>query len=215
MTMNMLVKVCARCHHKFVDVSYKYCPMCGTRRLSILVDNSSTDEASVELGTGINMPRNLPIPTYEQIYVHHPRSLKEDGKLYGKKFLSTYYIDEYYKFMNNQQKAKLWLKKGGFRDHNRGGNREEWRSAVKAICEARYKDMELLDFNKIQMPWRPKEIYNYLVEHTENFSKYSKTKLKKLAEVSLLINSILTLYNCISHIHIYHSLPSYIVIKIQ
>lgn len=186
--MTTIATSCSHCHHKFKKQSYKFCPMCGSRRLPFLIDNSSSDEVGGELVVGTTRARSLPIPTYEQIFVHHPRILKEEGKLYGKKFLSTYYVDEYHKFMNNQLKAKVWLQEEGFLEDNQTRTREEWRLALKATCEARSKQMEVLDFDKIQMPWRPKEIYNYLLEHIENVNKYNKSKLKKATEVSLLTN---------------------------
>jgi len=72
-----------------------------TCRLLFSIDSSSTNELEEEPTIGTNRPCSMPIPTYEQIYVHHLRSLKEKGKLYGKKFLLAYYVDEYHKYMNN------------------------------------------------------------------------------------------------------------------
>lgn len=178
--------LCSRCRHKFENVAYKFCPMCATPRFPIpLVDGSSSEELDVRPLVETSRPHSLPIPTYEQIYVHYPKNLKEHGKLYGKKFLLAYYFDEYHKYMNNQLKAKVKLKEEGFLDPNEERSREEWRDALKTMCESISKDMELLDFEKIQMPWRPKEIYNYLLEHTENLNKYNKTKKKRATQVSL------------------------------
>ena len=126
--------------------------MCGTRHLPVLIDGSSTDEIEVERTTESHRSLSLPIPTYEQIYVHHPKNLKEEGKLYGKKFLMAYYIDEYYKFLNNQLKAKVWLQEDSLSNQIVQGSQMEWRSILKAICEARSAKMELLDFGKIKIP---------------------------------------------------------------
>ena len=46
--------------------------------------------------------------------------------------------------------------------------------------------MEILDFGKIEIPWQPKEIYNYLFEHTENMKKYNKNKCMKAVKVFFL-----------------------------
>ena len=92
--------------------------VCGTRHLSFLIDGSSTDETEVEPAIEIHRSHTLPIPTYEKNYVHHPKTLKEVGKLYGKKFLMAYYIDEYYKFLNNELKAKVWLQEDIFSNQN-------------------------------------------------------------------------------------------------
>ena len=182
--MTNLLASCSCCQHEFKHRSYKYCPMCDTRRLQVLTNGSLTEEIEVERTIKSHRSRSLPIPTYEQIYVHHPKNLKEEGKLYGKKFLMAYYIDEYYKFLNNQLKAKVWLQEDSLSNQNVQGSRMEWRSTLKAICEARSAEMELLDFGKIKIPWRPKEIYNYLLEHTENLRKCIKNKRTKRIDVS-------------------------------
>lgn len=78
--MTTLAKLCSHCGHKFKNVAYKFCPMCATPRFPL-----PSEELDVGPPVETNRPHSLPIPTYEQIYVHYPKSLKEHGKLYGKK----------------------------------------------------------------------------------------------------------------------------------
>ena len=129
--MTTLATFCSRCQFKFPKRSYKFCPMCGVTRLPISLESSSTDELEDERSVGTTRPSSLPIPTYEQIYVHHPQSVKEVGKLYGKKFLVTYYKDEYHKYLNNQMRARDWLlKEEGLFEEDLTKNREQWRAVL-------------------------------------------------------------------------------------
>lgn len=160
---------CCNCRHKFVDDAYKFCPMYATYRLLFSMDASTTEELDV----GEQQHRGHPIPSYEQIFVHTP--LKK-GKLYKRKFLSTYYPDEYHKCLNNQEKAKGWLTKEGFLNPDDKKSHEKYLADLKQMCLEKYRTLELLDFNLVQIPWHSKEIYKYLLEHTTYLSKrHSKT----------------------------------------
>jgi len=71
--MSTLATLSFCCHDKFVDGAYKYCPMCATCCFPFLLDGSSIDELEIEPTSGTSKLYSLPTPTYEQIYVHHPR----------------------------------------------------------------------------------------------------------------------------------------------